>query len=76
MELAHLKNLKRLGMDSAVVKTLACQRCDPGSNHGDGMWQGSGRPFKDGGFLRVFWFPPPRMTTEREHLHLRERACL
>ena len=54
------------GMDSAVVNELACHRCDPGSNPGVGMRQGSGRPSKVGDFPRVLRFPPPRMTTERQ----------
>ena len=51
-------------MISAVVNALGCHRCDPGSNPGVGMWQGSCRPSKVGGFPRVLWFPPLRMTTE------------
>ena len=62
------------GLDSAVVSALACHRCDPGSNPGVCMWQGSGRPSKVGGFPRVLRFPPPRMTTERQHPRLRERV--
>ena len=52
------------GLDSAVVYALDCHRCDPGSNPGVCMWQGSGRPSKVGGFPQVLWFPPPCMTTE------------
>ena len=64
------------GLDSAVVSALACHRCDPGSNPGARMWQGSGsgRPSKVGGFAPVLGFPPPRMTTERQHPRLRERV--
>ena len=57
------------GLDSAVVNALACH---PGSNPGVGMWQGSGLPSKVGGFPRVLRFPPPHMTTERQHPRLRE----
>ena len=32
------------GLDSAEVSALACHPCDPGSNPGVRMWQGSGRP--------------------------------
>ena len=45
-----------------------------GSNPGVRMWQGSGRPSKVGGFPRVLRFPPPCMTTERQHSLLRERV--
>ena len=31
-------------LDSIVDNALACHLCDPGSNPGEGMWQGSGRP--------------------------------
>ena len=62
------------GLDSAVVKALACHRCNPGSNPVVGMWQGSDRLSKVGGFLRVLRFPPPRMTTERQHSRLRDRV--
>ena len=61
-------------LDNAVVKALACHRCDPGSNPGVSMWQGKGRPSKVGGFPRGLRFPPPRMTTERHHPRLRERV--
>ena len=30
-------------LDSVVNNALACHLCDPGSNPGQGMWQGSGR---------------------------------
>ena len=33
-----------------MVNALACHRCDLESNPGVGMWQGSGRPSKVGGF--------------------------
>ena len=47
-----------------LVSALACHRCDPGSNPGVGMWQGScGLTSKVGGFPQVLRFPPPRMTT-------------
>ena len=62
------------GLDSAVVSVLACHRCDPGSNPGVHMWQGSGRQSKVGGFPRVLRFPPPRMTTERQHPCFQERV--
>ena len=62
------------GLDSAVVSALACHHCDPVSNPGVRMWQGSGRPSKVGGFPRVLRFPPQRMTTERQHPRLRERV--
>ena len=61
-------------MDSAVVNALACHRCDLGSNHGVGMWQGCARPSKVGRFSRILQFPPPCMTTERQHPCLRERV--
>ena len=46
-----------------MVNALACHRCDPGSNLGVrvGMWQGSGRPSKVGGFPGVLRYPPSRM---------------
>ena len=53
-----------VSLDSAVVNTLACHRCDPGLNPGVGMWQGSGCPSKVCGFPWVLRFPPPYMTTE------------
>ena len=51
------------GLDSVVDNALACHHGDPGSNPGQGMWQGSGRPSRFGGFPRVLRFPPPRLTT-------------
>ena len=60
------------GLDSAVVKTFACHRCDWGSNSGVSMWQGSGRPSKVGGFPGVLRFPIPLMTTQSQHPRLRE----
>ena len=51
------------GLDSIVDNALACHHGDPGSNPGQGMWQGSGRPSRFGGFPRVLRFPPPRLTT-------------
>ena len=50
-------------LDSVVDNALACHHGDPGSNPGQGMWQGSGRPSRFGGFPRVLRFPPPRLTT-------------
>ena len=50
------------GLDSAVVKSLACHCCDPGLIPGVGMWQGSGRPHKAGGFSQDLRFSPPCMT--------------
>ena len=60
--------------DSVVDNALACHHCDPGSNPGQGMWQGSGRPSRLGGFPRVLRFPPPRWTTLRQHPRLQERV--
>ena len=57
-----------------MVNTLACHHCDPGSNPGVGMWQGSGRSSKVGGFPQVLRFPPPHMTTGHQHPHLGERV--
>ena len=51
------------GLDSVVDNALACHHCDPGSNPGQGMWQGSGRPSRFGGFPLVLRFPLPRWTT-------------
>ena len=51
------------GLDSVVDNALACHHGDPGSIPGQGMWQGSGRPSRFGGFPRVLRFPPPRLTT-------------
>ena len=51
------------GLDSVVDNALACHHGDPGSNPGQGMWQGSGRPSRLGGFPRVLRFPPPCLTT-------------
>ena len=51
------------GLDSLVDNALACHHGDPGSNPGQCMWQGSGRPSRFGGFPRVLRFPPPRWTT-------------
>ena len=50
-------------LDSAVVKSLACHRWDPGSIPGVGMWQGNGHLSKAGGFPRGILFFPPRITT-------------
>ena len=55
-------SLYYLDLDRVVDNALACH-CDPGSNPGQGMWQGSGRPSRFGGFPRVLRFPPPRWTT-------------
>ena len=41
----------RYSLDSVMDNALACHLCDPGSNPGQGMWQGSGRPSRFGGFL-------------------------
>ena len=60
---AYLKDKDLGGLDSVVDNALACHHGDPGSNPGQGMWQGSGRPSRFGGFPRVLRFPPPRLTT-------------
>ena len=39
--------------DRVVDRALAFHLCDPGSNPGVVMWEGSGRPSEVGGFLRV-----------------------
>ena len=54
------------GLDSVVDNALACHHGDPGSNPGQGMWQGCGRPSRFGGFPRVLRFPPPRLTMSTE----------
>ena len=38
------------GLDSVVDNALGCHHGDPGSNPGQGMWQGSGRPSRFPGF--------------------------
>ena len=47
-------------LDNAVDNSLACHLSDPGSNPGQGMWQGSGRRSRFGAFPRVLRFPPSR----------------
>ena len=64
--LARIKCLhfNSFGLDSVVDNALACHHGDPGSNPGQGMWQGSGRPSRFGGF------PPgsPVSSTTFDHL--------
>ena len=43
-----------MDLDSVVDNTLACHLCGPGLNLGQGMWQGSSRPFRVGGFSPRF----------------------
>ena len=47
-------------------KILACHRRDRGSIHGVGMWQGSGRPSKVGGFIRIVRFLPQHKKVNRK----------
>ena len=51
-------------VDSVVDNALACHLCDLGSNPGQGMWQGSGRP------SRFCGFPPgsPVSSTTFDHI--------
>ena len=53
-----------MGVDSAVVRALACRCCNPGSNSDVRMWQGSGCPSKVSGYSRILRFPSPCITTK------------
>ena len=66
------KSVFSWGLDSAVVKALACHSCHPGSNPGVGTWQDSGCASMVCGFPWVLRFAPPHMITEHQHPRLLE----
>ena len=51
------------GLDSEVVKSLACHHCDPESIPCVRMWQDNGRLSKAGAFPWDLLFSPSRTTT-------------